>query len=467
MLKKKIGFFITSEEYLRNFVNSNIINQISKNFEVHIFLNEKIKIDKRKVKNCKSISKFSSSSNEKSHQYWNLIKIWKYRDKAKSFEARVLEHFRIDSKRFKKNKNNDFYFNFRNLISVISFSKDLIKFLVLNFLSYGFFFRIFKSFYIKKLLINQSLLNCINKKKIDLIINPTSAHNSETIDLIKIGKIKKIQSLLIIDNWDNLSSKIFFDEKPDHIFCWGEQSVIHGKKIHGFKKNIKSIGSARFDLYFKKRKLKQKTKLKEKHVLFLGSSLKWNEKEALHILDNFISTNQKTYKNIKIIYRPHPKLNWREWFFNENYSHVKIDYQISNTKHREWPDLNYYPRLLSECLFVVGGLTSMIIEATIFYKKYLAISYDDKNYLWNQKYVLKTRPHLKEINTLNNIYLCNQKKNLPKIFDKIFKESLNLSKKNKIEIDKKRNFFLYSDRLSFSERIGRHIKGIFSNEKNN
>ena len=88
MLKKKIGIFITSNEYLRNFVDSGIINKLSKNLEVHIFKNENIKIDKKKIKNCKSIRNFENSHNNSNHQYWNLIKLWKYRNKAKSFKAR-------------------------------------------------------------------------------------------------------------------------------------------------------------------------------------------------------------------------------------------------------------------------------------------------------------------------------------------------------------------------------------------
>ena len=42
------------------------------------------------------------------------------------------------------------------------------------------------------------------------------------------------------------------------------------------------------------------------------------------------------------------------------------------------PDLKYYPKLLNDCLFAMGGLTTMLIEASIFDKIYLAIGFDDK-----------------------------------------------------------------------------------------
>ena len=149
---------------------------------------------KKKIKNCKSIRKFENSHNNSNHQYWNLIKLWKYRNKAESFKARVLEYYRIDFKRFKFNKKKNFFSLFLILYATLSFIKDILRFTILNILSYGIFFNLYKYVYIKNLSINPSLVDCVKKKKIDLIVNPTSAHNVETIDLIKIGK-KKILKL--------------------------------------------------------------------------------------------------------------------------------------------------------------------------------------------------------------------------------------------------------------------------------
>ena len=306
--------------------------------------------------------------------------------------------------------------------------------------------------------------NAINKKKIELIIVFSSGHSADTIDLIRIGKIEQIPSYLIVDNWDNLSSKIYMDTKPDYVSCWGKQSQIHGRKIHNLI-NIDNIGSARFDFYFNERKKKEKKIFNFPYVLFLGSSLKWNEKEALLILDKHIEKNKTKFRNLKIIYRPHPKtIEWRGQFNIYKYKNILLDPQILQIKVREWPELIYYPKILSNCLFVVGGLTSMIIEATIFYKNYIAITYDDKNFLWNGKYVKSTRPHLFEINNLDNINLCHSRKSLTKLFDKNF---LNKDKPiNRQKIDKQRSFFLFHDKYKFEQRLEIKIKKIFENGKN-
>ena len=83
------------------------------------------------------------------------------------------------------------------------------------------------------------------------------------------------------------------------------------------------------------------------------------------------------YKDLFIVYRPHPFRKIQTNFKNENFKNVILDPQIENLEYRKWPNLEYYPKIISNSLFVVGGLTSMMIESLIFWKKYIAISYFD------------------------------------------------------------------------------------------
>ena len=53
MQKKKIGIFITEKEFVRNFINTGIVNKISKNNEVYVFYNENITFNLKKLTNCK------------------------------------------------------------------------------------------------------------------------------------------------------------------------------------------------------------------------------------------------------------------------------------------------------------------------------------------------------------------------------------------------------------------------------
>ena len=246
MHQKKIGIFITGKEYVRNFINTGIVDKISRNSEVHVFYNENLAINLKKLTNCKSITKYSNSQNEQSHQFNNKINLWRNRKKAISFKVRILESFRIDKKRFIIFSNISLIKKlFLIPLKLVSFFFDLIKFCIINILSWDIFYYFYRYVFTNNIKINNSLHNAINKKKIELIIVFSSGHSADTIDLIRIGKIEQIPSYLIVDNWDNLSSKIYMETKPDYVSCWGKQSQIHGRKIHNlinidniFQKNI-------------------------------------------------------------------------------------------------------------------------------------------------------------------------------------------------------------------------------------
>ena len=60
-----------------------------------------------------------------------------------------------------------------------------------------------------------------------------------------------------------------------------------------------------------------------KYILFSGSAFPFAETETLQLMVNYLQ--KKKYNNIKIIYRPHPKLNWRKWYYKENYKNVLIE----------------------------------------------------------------------------------------------------------------------------------------------
>ena len=83
----------------------------------------------------------------------------------------------------------------------------------------------------------------------DLLLVPTSGYSSEIYDILRISKKHNIKVDFLIDNWDNLSSKmIFFLEQPNKLFVWGQQTSIHAQNIHSIPENkIIKIGSARYN----------------------------------------------------------------------------------------------------------------------------------------------------------------------------------------------------------------------------
>ena len=47
-------------------------------------------------------------------------------------------------------------------------------------------------------------------------------------------------------------------------------------------------------------------------------------------------------------------------------------------------DINSFV-LIQNCEFAIGGFTTMLLEVTIFYKKFIGIGFDDNQSLMNQK----------------------------------------------------------------------------------
>jgi len=255
--KKRIGFFISDKSYVRNFIDTGILNNLCKKFDIYVFLNESFVFDKEKIKNATLIETYKPPKNDGLHQYANLVSLWNKNYKALSFRRRVIENFDIDQNIF-------ITLNLKKIISKIF--KRLIFYSVI-FFSLKNIFPIFKKIFINNIEINKDLIDKIKKNQINLVIQPTSGHLSETLDLLNYCKNKQIITYLIIDNWDNLSSKVCYYHQPDYVSAWGDQSKIHGVKFHNLAENrVSVVGSARFNEYFKLRENKIENIFKKKHI---------------------------------------------------------------------------------------------------------------------------------------------------------------------------------------------------------
>ena len=97
-----------------------------------------------------------------------------------------------------------------------------------------------------------------------------------------------------------------------------------------------------------------------------GFGLTKDINEILKKLDEIF--NDKIFKNLKIIYRPHP---WRKDNNIENmknYKNIILDPQLKKNYLKKkfdssvQPDLNYYPKLISNAEFIISAPTTMVIE---------------------------------------------------------------------------------------------------------
>ena len=438
-IKKKILFPINSDLYIRNYLKTGVLSELEKKFDFFFIANINIKnIDElNKLKNFIGFFKYKKKEEVRHQRILNTL-MWRYRKISTSFFYRLKWFSQILIK--KEKKIDTLRYSLLNFLKVMKFR------IYIQFFGSYFIFPLFKKFYMMKTKPNTTLNNFIKKISPDIILVPSQAQCSMDNDLIKICNQLNIKSIFLIDNWDNLSDKSLMWNKPDLIGVWGEQSRQHAIKIQKFQEEkVINIGTPRFENYFKERNNYQKSFFDFDYILFLGTALEFDEIKILKIIDNFITRNKSNIPKTKIIYRPHPWRMGTEKIKLIEFKNVIIDPQVeknyfeTQTVNTEFqPEISYYTSLLKNSKFVVGGLTSMIIESTIFYKNYIVSAFPEDQFN-NQYNSLKYMLHFKELNSLSNIMLTTNAEELETSLSKLFYEGNVVHEKK--TIDNQRRFF--------------------------
>lgn len=445
---KKILIVISQDLYAKHHLTFNSFKLVEDKYDCSYLASEAVKIFKGKISKKKNFLGFlkENHKNDRLSKILSDALLLANRHKSSSFPLRVVMRFNLN---FRNVLRKPFWkIPFRILIrlyysSIIFSTRAPLSLLVKN------------KFLLKKINdhthSNKKFGEIIKKLKPDLIILPNSGYDKLFFQSIVESKKNNVKTLAIIDNWDNLSTKSIMAEKPNFLGVWGEQSKQHAVKIQNFKSDqCKIIGSARYQEYFELRNIKLKSHFDFDYILFLGTSWNWNEEDVIKYLDKIISENKVLKNNYKIIYRPHP-------FRQGKTIPLKLDnviydpeiLKILNNQTHNQSDLNYYPSLLQNAKFVMGGPQTMMIEAVIFNKFYLALIHDDKINYTNMKKVFSAYEHFRGIENIESIHFCYDLAKLDKeILNIISLESFNLNK-----IDSQRNHILFNDKHKYDKTI--------------
>ena len=375
MKNKKILFLVSNSLFHRNYVETGVVTFLEQNCAGLIILaNEKV----RSINHSNVIRYSTDEKHEIRHYQFLKILSWRYRHLSRTFKYRFIRTSQFKF-RARKGENFDTLFNswkvnFRSL-------KRRVKILSLgNIVSFPLVQYIYK----KKLKPQNDLVKIIKQLRPDVVVMPTSAYDPVVMDLINITKMQGIKSILLVDNWDNLSSKSILWEVPDAIAVWGEQTKQHAVTIQKFRdEQISCIGTPRFENYFRVRDKDLPSHFGFKYILFVGQSLPSDEITVIKNLNGLLCSEGFSDKGVKLVYRPHP------WALEQGIPDltqldaVVLDPQIAakdplckNVESFQ-PSLEYYPSLLKNAEFVVSSLTSMIIEASIFHKKIITICHEE------------------------------------------------------------------------------------------
>ena len=460
-MKKKLVFVIDSDLYIRNYFETGFLKKLSKIHNIFFIFSKEVN-NKSYIKKNKKFLGYYSTSNLKKRIYYlfNNILLWKFRKRSSSFIFRFYRLLDFEGFPIKINENKK-----------IKFKNIIIK-IYTRFFSISFFFNILKKLLNNQIFLNKNISDYIAKIKPDLVVYPTNAFEPLVSEIPIICKNYKVKSYFLIDNWDNLSSKSILINQPDYISVWGKQTANHAKKIQGISsKKIFINGTPRYESFFKMKDFNFKNIYKKKkYILFLGTSLKFNEEIVIEKIDSILRKNNNFFNNCYLVYRPHP---WRQSNDLINMKKLKktiIDKQLYKNylkldfKTSFQPNLKYYPALLSNAEFVLGGLTSMMIESLIFKKKYLALTFNDNKNYTNQYIVSKYFSHFKEIKKFKDITFLSKISNnlLEKELKKIWKKRKTINP----NLDKDLKYIIDNGEGGYFSKIKNSLNYIFSHEKN-
>ncbi len=227
----------------------------------------------------------------------------------------------------------------------------------------------------------------------DLVVATSAGTDDFAVDAVLSARALGVASLVIVVNWDNLSSKGSFAVQPDFMAVWGEQTKDHAVHIHGMPSDrVSALGVPTFDQYFRHVPGSTTSPFPFPYVLFAGSFTAFDELSAIERLDEAI---EREGLDLTVVYRPHPVRQPRlrsDFVDEERFGHVVIDPQVRDIylerqelyalRKRDrpvpvFPALDYYPALLENARFVVCPLSTMIVESAIFERRVVVVAYDD------------------------------------------------------------------------------------------
>jgi hypothetical protein len=314
--------------------------------------------------------------------------------------------------------------------------------------------------------VNPFLFDVIDALRPDLVIFPSCAYDAEGNDLARTCAQLGIPCLFLIDNWDNLSSKSVLWAKPSDMGVWGAQSIDHAVDIQGMPRNhVTALGTPRFDQYFRLRDTPLPSHFDHKYILFVGTALEFDEVTVIEVIDRTIEGNPGVFGDVKLVYRPHPQRQGKQTIIGRTFEHVVIDPQMydayveGRAGRSVAPDLTYYPSLLQNAEFVIGGLTSMLMETLVFGKRYLALVHDDGRNLTSQHNALKYYVHFRGLEDFDAVSMCDDLARLPEFLIDTWQMRRDVDVQ---AVDRRRMYYLYDDSTPYRLRLVQLADGVVS-----
>jgi hypothetical protein len=348
-----------------------------------------------------------------------------------------------------------------------------------SILSLPLIFNILKYVLLSKLTTekNHYMEAVIDEVKPDVILHPTVMEGLFVNELVTISKEKNIPLIMIMNSWDNPSTKRAMVYNPDWLLVWGEQTCKHAVKYANMMKDrVKIFGAAQFEVYKQKPRISRdkflsthKIPSNSRVLLYAGSSKETNEYEHLKSIENAIINNE--IKNTYVIYRPHP---WGNGGLNGhrimeyNWHYVRIESSMlsymnaikNKDESMTFPDYKDTHDVLSNVDALVSPLSTIILEGALHGMPvlcYLPSEKDAKHFKLTEGLT-----HFKDMFSSKEIHLAYSSEELiveiNNMLDSISKESA------RTKIIEMTDYFVKSFSEPYQERLLNFTEEVVFNE---
>lgn len=440
-MRTRIAIIALNETFDRSWIKSGILNELKQHHDITVFSS----YDNKNTFAAASLAKYINTESLKRATFLKNLAWIAHRNTCISFKFNLKRWY-----------FSNFYW-YQTELSFRSRVKFLLKQIAIfvkkctteNRLTIFFVFP-FKKFLLQIALKRFKQITELRTllTEFDLIIYHACSQEKEFPIIQNSIKDSQTKSLMVLESWDNLTSKQIFLFKPDYIGVIGDLDVENAKSIHNFRSDqIFKVGLPKFNV-LKSFKYNQPPAMQKdsKTILYVGFFLPHDEITILNEIQKVLTDIKQDYR---LLYRPHPVAKTR--LINH-----ELDPRVKITRSwngKELPDLNneYMSDVLASDL-VIGPPTTFLLECILIGAPTIIDLTDDKIHRTNSSNSTKNYLHMKQFVSIfnqNTFKSTDELKNL--LISNDFRGSDQIQKINSI---------VHLDNLSYAGRLDQIIKQI-------
>lgn len=315
----------------------------------------------------------------------------------------------------------------------------------------------------------------------DIILHPSVLEGLFIYDLALLSEKKRIPFVVLMNSWDNPSTKAQIIKPPDYLVVWGEETKHHAVDFLGMRpKQVKIMGAAQFEVY-KKQPTKTREEIckisgvdaRKKIIVYAGSSKSVNEIEHLKFLEKAIEDSK--LKGCHIIFRPHP---WRSPakgepdFYEVSWKHVSMDptmqvfynrpEQVQNSKLNLTSYMDTH-NILNAADLLISNVSTIMLEAALHGKPVLCMVSNEDIIRNSFLRVTMNSIYFQELLGKLDIPRCKDYRDLPKLCSELLRLGSSLSFCG-AQLEKV-HFFVDQGEKPYSIRLKEFIQGILESKE--